>query len=77
MEDHTSASAPGLTATSPISLTASSNGNKSDDINTLGGRFLTVPGTKTQKTLVVPNGKNSIFMKIFVITKIVILLVIL
>ncbi|KAM7354572.1 na[+]-driven anion exchanger 1 isoform 4-T4 [Cochliomyia hominivorax] len=56
VEDHSFASAPGLTATSPLSLTASSNGNKSDDISAMGGRFLTVPGgTKTLKNLVVPN----------------------
>lgn len=59
MEEHSTASAPGLIATSPISLTASLNGNKSDDISTLGGRFLAVPGTKFQKTLVVPNGKHT------------------
>ncbi|XP_065358260.1 sodium-driven chloride bicarbonate exchanger isoform X1 [Calliphora vicina] len=56
MEDHSFSSAPGLTATSPLSLTASTNGNKSDDISAMAGRFLTVPGgTKSSKNLVVPN----------------------
>ncbi|XP_037814211.1 electroneutral sodium bicarbonate exchanger 1 isoform X3 [Lucilia sericata] len=56
MEDHSYSSAPGLTATSPLSLTASTNGNKSDDISAMGGRFLTVPGgTKSPKNLSVPN----------------------
>ncbi|XP_046801159.1 electroneutral sodium bicarbonate exchanger 1 isoform X1 [Lucilia cuprina] len=56
MEEHSYSSAPGLTATSPLSLTASTNGNKSDDISAMGGRFLTVPGgTKSPKNLSVPN----------------------
>ncbi|XP_037814221.1 electroneutral sodium bicarbonate exchanger 1 isoform X10 [Lucilia sericata] len=56
VEDHSYSSAPGLTATSPLSLTASTNGNKSDDISAMGGRFLTVPGgTKSPKNLSVPN----------------------
>ncbi|TMW54862.1 hypothetical protein DOY81_000095 [Sarcophaga bullata] len=56
MEDHSFSSAPGLTATSPLSFTASSNGNKSDDIGAMGGRFLTVPTSiKTHKNLVASN----------------------
>lgn len=56
MDEQSNATSPGLTmANSPLSLTANSNGNKSDADGSNDGRFLTVPGTKNTKTNAVPN----------------------
>ncbi|XP_013100617.1 electroneutral sodium bicarbonate exchanger 1 isoform X5 [Stomoxys calcitrans] len=56
---HSTSSTPGLMPASPSSLTApnNGNGNKTDDnLTSLGGRFLTVPGgSKTHKTQVMSN----------------------
>uniref|UniRef100_A0A1A9WUF8 Anion exchange protein n=1 Tax=Glossina brevipalpis TaxID=37001 RepID=A0A1A9WUF8_9MUSC len=56
VDEQSNATSPGLTmANSPLSLTANSNGNKSDADGSNDGRFLTVPGTKNTKTNAVPN----------------------
>uniref|UniRef100_A0A1B0G1L3 Anion exchange protein n=1 Tax=Glossina morsitans morsitans TaxID=37546 RepID=A0A1B0G1L3_GLOMM len=58
VDEQSNATSPGLTTTnSPLSLTANTNGNKSDADGSHDGRFLTVPGTKITKTIAVPDEK--------------------